>query len=328
MKRQRNTGFTLIELLTVIGIIAILSAITAVALPRMIEKARLTSTEGVFRNISTALHEYYAEYSSYPPAYGFIDWNARQNQIKLGVAIDDKDYYHLRPYLSYINMHRLEDAHDPWAESYDANGDGVISRLEYSPVGTSEVGSSYVGFPEELYDGSNNVPDVQAQLAEGSRPLFYIPVNTRQFNHAQRHWLNNKDFHAQTWNRSDPNLQNVTFPPARYDAFVLISVGPRNDLGGVLPESPIDASGSGQVRPRERYHVEALRAYFLATRDMNNNQKFDYDFYERTREKEGAQKYTYKGSPITNELPAFLPDGTLDPNRKNLPGPIIKRYGS
>lgn len=323
MQQDRRQGFTLIELLTVIAIISILTAFTSVALPRMIEKARLTKLDGVFHSIEVAMAEYYVTHSSFPPSYGFIDFNARQAQLKQSdpnaITVPENIYYHLNPYLSYVRLHGVKDVHDIFGESYDVNGDNQINIYEFSPIGMKiDLTIDQPQFPTERYTGTNLPQEVALQLQQDSHPLVYVPVNVSQFKRAQSYWLSKGDFQAKTWDASDPLLKDVRFPPAKYDAYVLISIGPGESLFGVVPE---DRTGVSNIPARDMYHVQAMRTYFLATRDMNDNQLLDYDFYARTKEGEGALTYTYKNAPVTNELP------TADPNFRNSYGPIIKKYG-
>ena len=99
-------------------------------------------------------------------------------------------------------------------------------------------------------------------------------------------------------------MQGVSFPPTKYDAFVLISVGPGGSTFGLTDDPPFKAS----VNPRNLYHLAALRTYFLATRDLNANGKLDFDFNTRTKEGEG--KLTYTVAPTNKQCDNNLPCDT------------------
>ena len=63
---RKGTGFTLIELIVVIAIIAILAAIVAPNAFKAIEKARISSIEGDYRNIKTGAMSYYSDTGNWP----------------------------------------------------------------------------------------------------------------------------------------------------------------------------------------------------------------------------------------------------------------------
>ena len=70
------------------------------------------------------------------------------------------------------------------------------------------------------------------------------------------------------------------------------------------------AQAMAQDNGRNVYHITALRAYFLATRDLNANGKLDFDFSARTKEGEGKLTYTVAptNQPCDNKLPCATPD--------------------
>jgi len=96
-------------------------------------------------------------------------------------------------------------------------------------------------------------------------------------------------------------ISDLTFPASVYDAYVLISVGPGGSTAGVVPE-PL-----GTEPPRNVYHILALRTYFLATRDLNDNGQLDFHFESR-RKGEAGLEYDVEVRPgvkihATNKLP-------------------------
>lgn len=322
MSSKNKQGFTLVELLTVIAIIAILASITAVALPRALERAKIARATGAAQEIHKALVQYYAANSSYPPGYGYLKWDARD---KAPNQLSGSDF-HLKPYLAFMNLHRAEALYDEFSDSFgfDANRNGVLEPLEFSPIGFKpNPAVDLVSFNESArYNGNNLQQEVQEQLSAAQRPFIYIPVNSRQFNRAKRFWLERGDFLAQSWDASDPLLQGLFFPPSEYDDYVLVSMGPAASTFGVVP-----APSSG-TPARELYHILGLRAYFLATRDLNENGVPDFDFLARTRQGEGALTYNWGGNNINGSLPfPEAPTNQLpDPNQPNGAGPLIFKF--
>lgn len=311
MKSSRNRAFTLIELLTVIAIIAILAALIMVAGPRMIEKAKITRTQNAMNDLRTQLVTYYTEYHTYPPAYGYTYWEMREQPAG---AYPDERMYSLRPFMARLQKHGIENLYDEFSESYDTDRDDQLSLLEFSPVGVKDPATNRYTFPSERYTGANNPGDeVGKQLGAEKRPFIYLPVNTRQFEKASRYWIERGYFLAEAWDPSDPLLRAVEFPPPSYDAFVLMSVGPFGSTSGLLPQ-PL-----GTESPKDLYHITALRAYFLATRDLNGNGQLDFDYIARTQRGEAeVGEYDVKGRPANNKLPKAGAGGN--------PGPFILKY--
>ncbi len=318
MNIRRARGFTLLELLTVVAIIAILAGFVATALPRALEKAKLRRMNGAMNNIRTAMVAYYTEHSSYPPAYGYIPWDMRE--ADLANCTDEKVCYFLKPYLFYLRLYGDVTHCDEFSESYDTNRDKRISLLEFSPIGDKDMATSRVRFPEVRYTGDNLPDQVQKQMDASPRPFIYIPVNTRQFKKAKQYWIESGDFQAKTWDPANPILENVVFPPSEYDAFALISVGPAASTFGVVPD-PI-----GTEDPVDVYFITALRAYFLATRDLNDNGLLDFDFTARASKGEAKfdQDHPY---PVKAGGQSLMANNQLpDPKAPNGYGPCIFFY--
>lgn len=300
MDTVRRKGFTLVELLTVIAIIAILAGITLTAVPRVLERGKLTKLEGNFANIRTALATYASKpgASGYPPAYGFLLGSARG---KTPAQITDGDYF-TKPYGTLIGLDKTADIYDNFGESADLDQDGDISALEFSPIGNFDVATNRTSFYNVLYRGNNLPDEVSEQIQARETPIRYVPVNLAQFKFARDYWVNEaRDPLASTWNASSPTLQNLKFPPPKYDAFVLISVGPGFDSFGIIGNPPQGAPAA------YAYHIAALRTYFLATRDLDGDGSLDFDFLV-SNEQRGKQ-YTVtptSGTPyaVDNLLPS------------------------
>ena len=322
MNSLRTAGFTLIELLTVIAIIAILAGFVMVGVPKALERAKIADVENDLRTLQTALASYYAENDSYPPAYGYLKFGSKAGDPA-------KHRYWLEPYVVAIDHFRDFDLYDRFSPvTHDTNADGVLQRLEYSPVGHRPSGEAVVyRFIDELYDpdvapSADMQSEIDRQLME-ERPYLYVPVNLRQFETVRKYYYKKYDetgdadyMFARIWDVTDPRLATLKFPPPRYDAFVLISLGPKENSFGVIP-SLDDMTTPPPVTTQEEidnlYHILSLQAYFLATRDYNDNGRLDFDY--RARRQEGEGKDT--NWPAGQEKLHFLPDRTNDV------GPII-----
>ncbi len=330
MKMQKSAGFTLIELLAVIAIIAILAGLIGVAAPRALEKARITDVENDFNQIRTALTSYAADFGGYPPRYGYRRLSNEQ-LAELGVdpyaspydaSIPDSDYFFLDNYMERIGLFKSFDLYDRFNnDTHDANLNDTIQFLEYDPVGRPDPvnPSQYSGFSNERFVGGNNSDEVTRMLREQG-PYIYIPVYS---NNAKRFWqycmagydvTGNLDYaYGRILDFADPTTQpgksdtiaerylsSLQFPPPKYDAFVLISVGPTQNVNGLLP-TPLTGQHPSDIL--DAYHILGLRAYFLATRDINRNNQLDFDFRARTRQNENS---TVFDDPDL----ALMPDGT------------------
>lgn len=314
-----RAGFTLIELLTVIAIIAILAGMTAVAVPRYLEKAQITKAESNIDSVAKALSSKAAETGNttgYPPGYGFVLPDARE-RTPAELLANPELYYQLRPYTVEIGIHGEENVYElaRWTTSaYDSNNNKQLGLLEYCPVGEKNSADNTYTFSMEIYSGPNgefpgagasNNPvivtlgEANLQSKDGAlRPFVYVPFNSRQLATMRRYWTNQGDEFASNVDVTDPDLNGrLFFPPPQYDGFVLVGNGLGGTNGGVVADPP-----SGNYDPAYVYHVAALRVAFLATRDwdpdgagpMQADGKLDFDFRDR---KVATDKYT-------------LPDGT------------------
>jgi len=312
MRTRNRSGFTLVELLVVVAIIAILASIIAVALPRALERAKIARMTNALGNLRTALTEYYGAQSTYPPPYGTRYFGSR-TAVPDGVNVPFFKVYQINGFMAAMGLYD-ESLYDEFSQSYSTSLEQStqLSLLEFSPVATQGVSSfSYdSAVYEDIYNGTNLGSAVAEQLTEDRRPFIYVPVNMRQFTRAKTYWLRNNDFLATTWNLVYPNneateLAGLQFPPSNYDAFVLISVGPGGDSFGLVDDPPF----LNQIAPEDRYYVAALRTYFLATRDLNNNGELDFHFQSRTSQAEGRAVYTFN-----NDRPApGVTGGAVDP---------------
>ncbi len=313
MKTEARRGFTLIELLTVVAIIAILAGITLAALGPAREAAKLRKLDGTFHQLEVAFTSYYAQSYSFPPGYGFLTPAARDAADPYTLSPNVR--YFLRPYLSYAGHYGEQELYDLFSTglSYDTNRDNVIDPTEFMPIGSTFANSNYVGFPEVLCpphprDAPVLHDDLDAQLSTDPRPLYYAPVNLEQYRKAKAYWLamyeqeqSQGDLEATSWPQSLANLstaaelklRGITFPPPSYDAYVLISIGPAIEYHGVV------AAGAEYQEYRDTlfsnydlaaYHILALRAYHLGSRDLNENGQGDFN-YEARKAGEAAGSY-------------------------------------
>jgi prepilin-type N-terminal cleavage/methylation domain-containing protein len=313
MSAFRRKGFTLIELLTVIAIIAILSGITFSAFSRVREAAKLRRVVNSMQQIRTMMTAYYGQNNSYPPGYGFVKFSMRSENP---ADHNEDEFYYLRPYTVPLRIFDQEDLYDEFSYSltgYDTNRDGLITLGEFLPynMDTSRPDIPPV-FSKTRFNGNNidTIPLLQSDL----RPFVYAPVYMRHFKQAQKYWIDigieTGNFNATAWDPNDQRLRGVTFPPPEYDAFVLISMGPAGNTFGVLPTDPGYVQNLLQNFPRGAYHILAMRTFYLATRDLNNNGQLDFDYQARTGQGEAGLVYSVGSRSVDNKLPnAEAPDG-------------------
>ncbi|MFO7774369.1 MAG: type II secretion system protein [Candidatus Hydrogenedentota bacterium] len=315
MKTTRTNGFTLIELLTVIAILSILFAITAVAAPRIIERARVANAQSIMNDIRTQLATYASEHGTFPPRYGYIQDPE---------AEEDHRRHYLLPYTQHINIHRSIDVYDPFSMTHDANQSGEIDLLEYAPWG-GQARPGVFTFPQTVYNPVNPTGDAAEDLAQQMdepRPFVYVPVDSEQARLVQEYYHQNGDWWGRSWDPTDHRIRRLNFPPSTYDSFVLISVGPEETTSGVV--SPHEFGNTNLIDLFEGdlgmvYHVAALRTYYLATRDLEGNGEPDFGFINRTRGDAGNPA-SYADFGGAEQQLNLLPDGT------NRAGPIILQY--
>jgi len=305
-KALRNGGFTLIELLTVIAIIAILAAMTFSVGPRIIERAKLASLANDFNQTRTACVSFYTKNrETYPPAYGYKVYDPhKENPGRV-----------FKPYVAEIGFFRVMDIYDRFSMNGDTDMNGRISLLEFSPTGTKSGPDSY-SFTNEIYTGDNLSGEVNRQLSAEKRPLIYIPVNLKQAKVVAQYYYDlaqtdpQAGWYAERWAKlpngtAKNDVTKLEFPPTKYDDYVLISVGPAGNTGGILTPPPSFVSDLGAFGEENWYHILALRAYFLALRDANDNGLLDFD-YQARKEGEGKEASYADIGPGLH----LLPDGT------------------
>ncbi len=287
-------GFTLIELLVVIAIIAVLAGMVAVTLPKALEKAKITDMTNDFNQLRTAMVEYYTKYDSYPPAYGYL-------AMSKDATVPNEQKYFLTPYMDKIGMLGVQDLNDRFSISTgeDTDGDGRVSPLEYSrPFAKNAAGElAYTENGLYLDDLNERAP------VDGERPYLYIPVNANQAQKVRKYFADNNIPLGNQWPAALD--QQITFPPPRYDSYVLISVGPSANTGTAGILNPIPGT---EGRP-DMYNITGLRAYFLATRDFNANDVYDFHWEARTQQGEAKDP--------NNQFPG------VGGENLNAPGPFI-----
>lgn len=294
MKALRAAGFTLIELLTVIAIIAILAGLTAVVLPGVLERAKITDAVADMRAISTSLQSYYTEQGTFPPGYGYMLFNER------AFPVPDAKYNH-EPYTLTIGIDGARDWYDRFSQDYDTNENGVLERLEYIPVkGDAYLNKALTDLPYPAGGALQAVGEVPGRTRT-QRPYVYVPYAKKDVERMRRivrqKSADGKDeWDGAVWD-ADFITSNTLFPPAQYDGFVLISVGPLENTRGLLtPPGDEEAwlAATGETLPERAYYVLGMRAAYLATRDGNEDGELDFDYLARTRK---AQQKAYPGMP-------------------------------
>jgi prepilin-type N-terminal cleavage/methylation domain-containing protein len=341
MRSAGRLGFTLIELLTVIAIIAILAGMIMTVGPRMIERAKISSWSNTCNQLRTEMVGYFTKaHDTFPPGYGYRVFNAPD--LPVNDPTRDGRTFNLAPYMSRLKLFGKADMYDSFSETYDSDHDGRISWLEFGPIGTKDpTDPSKFVFPQALYRMSQPnalAAEISEELAKGPRPMLYVPVRLEDAQKAVAYWtlvaaattqgglgLPEIGFYAERWrpteqfpnNKVNPLSQIKQIPPPKYDDFVLISVGPQGSTGGLVTPPPnsrfIADLTAASVAEEDVYYYLALRAYYLATRDANENGLWDFDFRNRTRQKEAAPgSYSAFGQDLN-----LLPDGT------NGGGPLI-----
>ncbi len=340
MRRRRTKhGFTLVELLVVIAIIGILAGFIAAGYPRVIRMAKTSAMNSNMSQIRTILIEYYARTNSFPPAYGylsplflkdpgFVNPQTRPGNIltALGNAeFSESDAFFLYPWMSFVREHGNDDLYDNWSRgnSYDTDGDGVISRLEFAPRGVfNSVAQAFDFDYTQLYQGGNTSTDpvtdsdVTEQLnTQDTRPFIYLTVNERQTRQFRKIMY---DFAARQGNPSNPRpfnldapaifeINQLSFPPASYDEFVLMSVGPNflSGTNGLVVEFGVGTLNLADFPTVYQYHILGLATHFLATRDAENggegDSELDFDFSARTSRGQGKN--------ADNDMPGQFPKG-------------------
>jgi hypothetical protein len=273
--------------------------IASVVVPRGPSSSKHTQAVANIENAAKSLAAIAAEKGNvigYPPAYGYIKPEATGRPVD---SLTDSDHA-LEPYTATTGIHEIEYIYQvpQWATSFDMNGDGKLGLMEYLPVGVKASSGEDFTFSTTLYNGENtprsgDVDEVGAQLDEDRlRPYVYVPYNSQQLKAALAYWTSHGDALGESFDRSDPLLASLVFPPETYDGFVLIGNGPGGNDGGLSGMDPPGTPGE-DYNEHYVYHVLGLRIAFLATRDWTGGEKseasasqqpdqlLDFDFQDR-----------------------------------------------
>jgi type II secretory pathway pseudopilin PulG len=327
----------------VIAIIAILASMVAVALPRALERAKIARMTGAMNNLRTALTQYYTQHNSYPPAYGYRMFHTLGMDPGSVSTFSASGAFWVSNLMGALQLYSATDLYDEFSEGYSTSQPPSpdIKLLEFSPIARTERGEpvdmTLVDDPvySVLYDGTNMPDQERAQAQQTQRPFIYVPVNKQQFQRAKKYWEESGDWLATTWNPSNTRpgnlIYNMQFPPPSYDAYVLISVGPGVGTFGIIDEPPFLNS----IPEPDRYHLLGLRAYFLATRDMNGNSVLDFHYENRVRGDEAElvapdrpltplmRSYFQSLGVDSTRIDQIVPNSLPDPDRFNGYGPWI-----
>ena len=279
-------GFTLVELLAVIAIIGILAGLTFAGIGRILESAKIASTENTLKQVSTALVNYYTKHNSYPPAYGYLSRFAFDEKLR-GLdpeTIDPTDalnsgYFETEHYMQKIGLFNALDHYDNFAlDNSDTDYDNQTGLLEY--------------YPSTGEDSELNFFDTS--LISGQRPLIYVPVNLRQFRKAKKIWDANPAGGFPDFLNAD--ILELDFPPANYDAFVVINAGPVINTQGLVYSigGDLDRLNPPNTYPEAYYyHLAGLATYYMMTRDIDNDGQYDFDYDARNSGGEGDIIFPY-----------------------------------
>jgi prepilin-type N-terminal cleavage/methylation domain-containing protein len=237
MRTHQSKGFTLIELLTVIAIIGILTAMTAVGLGRVLEKAKLAKTKGTCDGIHSSLVSFYADNDTFPPAFEML-------LPKMDIPLKNPPdvTYSSRPFYELLELAK---------------------------------------------------PEVVDNFSRADASFVYVPVNTNQFKKWKRYW-DDLDGNPATPESSlyadelpsvvpPPGSMPTVTQPARYDAYVLIGVGPLENYFGltdvqnnsnyinVVNDVAAEfADPDPDVVKGKVANFLALRTYYLATKGIED----------------------------------------------------------
>lgn len=288
MRLVRAAGFTLIELLTVIAIISILAGLTAVALPRALERARITDATSDMKGIADSLHGYYTDNGTYPPGYGYQLFQDNASSV----------VFNHHPYMGDIGINKALKAYDRFSQNYDTNGDSVLSRLEFIPLPNDHQPPLYTPPPtsfldmpadQDPYPGGEPVANEDVPERENEqRPYVYVPYYKKDIDRMRR--IAGENWDGVVWNNAFMTDDTI-YPPPQYDAFVLLSVGPlENTRGLIVPPNGDDAylaTTYAATDSARAYYILAMRAAYLATRDATEDGQLDFDYIARTRQGQG-----------------------------------------
>lgn len=249
------------------------------------------------------------------PGSDYLEW---QNHVK---------HFVRESYLAALGVAGQVDYYDNFGFiSSDVDQSGYSSSLEYYPSyeylysyqseedRTIPLEDDYLGQYLEF-----RPPDLDSDetIIQGKRPFIYIPVNLRQFQKAKASWDDNgiddpPDDDDQDGD-GDPTIFNeklaeMTFPPASYDAFILVSAGLTSSTQGLVYDvSDFDFDDDldptdGEYNINYQFHIAAMASFYMLTRDYNFDDLYDFEHKSMTS---GANK-----SEDTGNLYVFPGAGT------------------
>lgn len=323
-------GFTLVELLVVIAIIGILAGFTFAGIGKFLGMAKIARVQNTLKQVSTSLVSYYTEHGSYPPGYGYIGKNAFNDLTRdQRRALDPTDpadsvWFNKESYMNRLGLHDSLEHYDEYVlDTVDTDYDGRTGRLEYyPPTGKNENSvERTVGLYGSFWDAVNPYaydPTKEPDNVAEQRPLIYVPVNLRQFRRAKKFWDEQSDGFPDFFNPADNPFDTMQFPPASYDAFVVVSAGPVAHTQGLIYDVTNDVPSRlnpANFSPSDYYHIAGLATYYILTRDIDQDGQYDFDYDARRTNDEDEHLFPF--SPRTdrngNQLSKIGPgvDGPL-----------------
>ncbi len=286
-KSEPSRGFTLIELLTVIFIIGLLAAILIPSVSKVREKAKISAAEADLRSLATALTDYQVDNGTLPPIAG-CSLRVYTSPDPTSPDYDPRYWYPYVARLPLIGTDVRTKFYDRFSESEDLNRDGkpyvgslgnlqeqmAEDRPEQGMVNLLEWQQRGRWVPDSIA-GVEKFREPNGSIDEEKVPYQYFPVNSRNIAKFRQLLSSMEDGEAnRAYTVEELRNAGLTIPAQRYDRFVLFSLGPQRSDQGIVPRN---ADNRDDLR---------LRAYYRATRDLNNNQLFDFNFRDRARKLE------------------------------------------